>query len=81
VKQTVRIIAAPVCSAHINVNSIWKKNGVTVAGGNGAGGGMSQLNAPHSLFIDNDQTLYIADFANHRVVEWKVGVGWGGIAA
>ncbi|CAF2159031.1 unnamed protein product, partial [Rotaria magnacalcarata] len=73
--------SAPVCSAHINVNSIWKKNGVTVAGGNGAGGGMNQLNAPHSLFIDNDQTLYIADFANHRVVEWKVGVGWGGIAA
>ncbi|CAM4841780.1 unnamed protein product [Rotaria magnacalcarata] len=75
------MISAPFCSAHINANSIWKTNGITVAGGNGQGGGMNQLYHPHGLFIDNDQTLYIAEWDNHRIVEWKSGAAWGRIIA
>ncbi|CAF4263958.1 unnamed protein product [Rotaria socialis] len=71
----------PFCSAHINANSIWKKNGITVAGGNGPGGGMNQLYYPHGLFLDNEQTLYIAEWHNHRIVEWKSGAAWGRIIA
>ncbi|CAF1667452.1 unnamed protein product, partial [Rotaria magnacalcarata] len=66
-------ITAATCSAYINANSIWKKNGITVAGGNGPGNGMNQLNIPHGLFVGNDQTLYIADALNNRIVERKIG--------
>ncbi|CAM4844670.1 unnamed protein product [Rotaria magnacalcarata] len=75
------MISAPLCSAHVNANSIWKTNGITVAGGNGPGGGMNQLNGAHGLFLDNDQTLYIAEWENHRIVEWKIGAACGRIVA
>ncbi|CAF4391784.1 unnamed protein product, partial [Rotaria magnacalcarata] len=52
-------------------------NGITVAGGNGPGAGINQLNVPHGLFLDNDQTLYIAEWANHRIVEWKIRAASG----
>ncbi|CAM4765287.1 unnamed protein product [Rotaria magnacalcarata] len=71
----------PLCSTRINFDSIWKKNGITVAGGNGPGAGINQLNVPHGLFLDNDQTLYIAEWANHRIVEWKIRAASGRIAA
>ncbi|CAM4825202.1 unnamed protein product, partial [Rotaria magnacalcarata] len=74
-------ISAPTCSAYINANSIWKKNGITVAGGNGPGNGMNQLNIPHGLFVGNDQTLYIADALNNRIVERKIGERSVGIIA
>ncbi|CAF2083721.1 unnamed protein product [Rotaria magnacalcarata] len=69
------------CSAYINANSIWKKNAITVAGGNGPGGGINQIHDPHALFLDNDQTIYIADINNDRIVEWKSGAGCGRIIA
>ncbi|CAF3993543.1 unnamed protein product [Rotaria magnacalcarata] len=72
--DSLHTISAPMCSAHINANSIWKKNGVTVAGGSGPGSGMNQLHHPCGLFVDNDQTIYIAEWDNNRVVEWKSGV-------
>ncbi|CAF4889994.1 unnamed protein product, partial [Rotaria magnacalcarata] len=62
-------------------NSIWKKNAITVAGGNGPGGGINQIHDPHALFLDNDQTIYIADINNDRIVEWKSGAGCGRIIA
>ncbi|CAF4096689.1 unnamed protein product, partial [Rotaria magnacalcarata] len=71
--KSLRTISAATCSAYINANSIWKKNGITVAGGNGPGNGMNQLNIPHGLFVGNDQTLYIADALNNRIVERKIG--------
>ncbi|CAF4653196.1 unnamed protein product [Rotaria socialis] len=75
VSDTNRVLPTPLCSAHINFNSTWKRNGVTVAGGNGPGTGTNQLNVPHGLFLDNDQTLYIAEWSNHRIVERK---NWSG---
>ncbi|CAF3827231.1 unnamed protein product [Rotaria sp. Silwood1] len=67
------IISVPLRSTLLNSNSIWKKNGITVAGGNGAGASTNQLNVPHGLFVDDDQTLYIAEYGNSRIVEWKSG--------
>ena len=42
-----------------------------MAGGNGSGSGINQLFNPRGLFVDDDQTIYIADRSNHRIVEWK----------
>jgi hypothetical protein len=40
-----------------------------VAGGNGEGDGINQLSAPSGLYVDDDQTVYVADLSNHRIVE------------
>lgn len=40
-----------------------------------------QLNYPVGLFHDGDETLYIVDYKNHRVLEWKVGAGTGRVVA
>ncbi|CAF3160526.1 unnamed protein product, partial [Rotaria socialis] len=58
---------------NIPPNATWKQNGVTIAGGNGQGGATNQLNWPHGLFVDDDQTVVIADYLNHRIIQWKNG--------
>ncbi|CAF3829871.1 unnamed protein product [Rotaria sp. Silwood1] len=67
--------ALPLRSPAVEIHSDakWKQNGITVAGGNGYGNGINQLHAPNGLYIDKDQTIYIADHNNHRIVEWKYG--------
>jgi sugar lactone lactonase YvrE len=46
---------------------------LTVAGGNGIGDGLNQLFRPVGLYVDDDQTVYVADNENHRILEWKCG--------
>jgi hypothetical protein len=48
-----------------------------VAGGNGYGDGINQLSGPAGLYVDDDETVYVADKSNHRIVEWKCGVTSG----
>ena len=55
----------------LNLNQSWKQSATTVAGGQGKGDGSNQLSSPCGMFIDDDQTIYIADYENHRIVEWK----------
>jgi sugar lactone lactonase YvrE len=56
---------------NIPIDARWKQNGVTVAGGNRPGNGINQLSNPWGLYVDDDQTVYVADRSNHRIVEWK----------
>ncbi|CAF3778669.1 unnamed protein product [Rotaria socialis] len=65
----------------IAVDARWSSNGVTVAGGNGKGNATNQLNHPSDLFVDGDQTVVIADFDNHRIIQWKKGDANGQIIA
>ncbi|CAF4361119.1 unnamed protein product, partial [Rotaria magnacalcarata] len=58
---------------NIPANAKWKQNGVTVVGGNGLGSATNQLNSPFGLFVDDDQTVVIADWGNHRIMQWKTG--------
>ncbi|CAF5079516.1 unnamed protein product, partial [Rotaria sp. Silwood1] len=58
----------------------WKQYATTVAGGNGYGNQFNQLDTPFSIFIDN-QSIYIADWGNHRIVEWKSNEKYGQIIA
>ncbi|CAF1007316.1 unnamed protein product, partial [Rotaria sordida] len=66
---------------NIPVDSQWAQNGVTVAGGHGRGNGTNQLYRPLGLFVDDDQTMVIADFENHRMMQWKVGDTKGQVVA
>ncbi|CAF2061293.1 unnamed protein product, partial [Rotaria magnacalcarata] len=58
---------------NIRANANWAQNGVTAAGGHGSGGATNQLTAPYGLFVDDDQTVFIADYGNHRIMQWKNG--------
>jgi sugar lactone lactonase YvrE len=52
-----------------------------VAGGHGQGNGLNQLYQPLGLYIDDEQTVYVADLSNHRIVEWKSGATSGRVVA
>ncbi|CAF4269683.1 unnamed protein product [Rotaria sp. Silwood2] len=68
-------------SIDIHPNARWQQNGVTVAGGNRQDNGINQLSYPYGLYVDNDQTVYVADRSNHRIVEWKWGATSGQVVA
>jgi sugar lactone lactonase YvrE len=55
----------------IRPNAKWIQNGTTVAGGNGRGTGIYRLHFPFGLYVDDEQTVYVADQFNHRIMEWK----------
>ncbi|CAM4968894.1 unnamed protein product [Rotaria socialis] len=58
---------------NIPANATWKQDGVTAAGGNGQGDVTNQLYLPYGLFVDDDQTVVIADHGHHRIMQWKNG--------
>ncbi|CAF3486481.1 unnamed protein product [Rotaria socialis] len=58
---------------NILVGPKWAQNGVTIAGGNGYGDAINQLWSPCGLFVDDDQTVVIADYSNHHIMQWKNG--------
>lgn len=47
-----------------------EKEGTTVAGGNGRGDQLNQLDSPAYIFIDGNETVYVSDCNNHRVMKW-----------
>ncbi|CAF4083879.1 unnamed protein product, partial [Adineta steineri] len=66
----------------INNNTKWKQNAVTVAGGHGRGNQLNQLDMPFGIYVDNDDdSIYIADTENHRIVKWEFGADKGEIVA
>ena len=54
-------------------NAKWIQNGITLTGRNEGDEGLTQLHNPCDLYVDNDQSVVIADFWNHRIVEWRHG--------
>nr|BAJ99140.1 predicted protein [Hordeum vulgare subsp. vulgare] len=71
---------------NICATATWSKQGITVAGGGGTyGSAYNRLNYPDGIFIGKNQTVYVADTDNNRVMKWvknaTVGVlvaGYGG---
>ncbi|CAF0953187.1 unnamed protein product [Adineta steineri] len=59
----------------------WKQNAITVAAGNGKGPELNQLNNPNGLSINGKKNIFIADFWNHRIVDWKYNTKKGQIIA
>jgi sugar lactone lactonase YvrE len=60
---------------------IGEKKGTPVAGGNGRGNQLYQLNYPTYLFVDDDHSVYVSDSHNHRVMKWMKGVKEGMVVA
>ncbi|CAF1144887.1 unnamed protein product [Rotaria sordida] len=67
--------------SNIQANAQWVQDGVTVAGGHGAGDATNQLHEPFGVFIDDDQTMVIADTWNHRIIQWKMDDTHGQVVA
>ncbi|CAF2210888.1 unnamed protein product [Rotaria magnacalcarata] len=47
--------------------------GTVVASGNGTGNCLNQLYHPTCVFIDRDQSIYVFDTGNNRVMKWMQG--------
>ena len=60
---------------------IGERYGQVVAGGNGKGGRLNQLNHPTYIFVGPDQGVYVSDVWNDRVVKWSKGATEGIIVA
>ena len=65
----------------ISFNTRWKQNGITIAGGHGYGKTLNQLRCPYGLYVDVDQTTFITDLGNYRIVKWKCGATCGRVVA
>ncbi|CAF2816696.1 unnamed protein product [Rotaria sp. Silwood2] len=68
-------------NSNIADNARWIQKAVTVAGGHGEGNATNQLNHPRGLFVDDDQTIIIADTDNHRIIQWKINKTNGQVVA
>jgi hypothetical protein len=57
-------------SWHLEGTPLFANNGVVVAGGNGEGTNLNQFTAPQNPYIGTDNSLYVPDFGNHRVLKF-----------
>jgi sugar lactone lactonase YvrE len=55
--------------------------GTIVAGGNGQGDHLNQLNWPQYVFVDGEQSVYVSDSKNNRVMKWVKGATEGIVVA
>lgn len=55
--------------------------GTIVAGGNGGGPGLNQLNSPMFVFVDKNYSVYVSDLGNSRVVKWTKDAKTGIVVA
>ncbi|CAF0799091.1 unnamed protein product, partial [Didymodactylos carnosus] len=64
-------------------NSNSSTYGTIVAGTGTAGAALNELNTPWGIYVDesDNDTLYVVDYANHRVMKWLANATNGTIAA
>ncbi|CAF0919422.1 unnamed protein product [Adineta steineri] len=58
-----------------------KVQGTVVAGGNGNGKRLNQLDSPSYLFVNREHSVFISDSNNRRVMKWASGAKEGMIVA
>ena len=56
-------------------------NYTVVAGGNGEGSALNQLNYAIDVAVDGEHTVYVSDHYNHRVMKWVKGAKEGIVVA
>ncbi|CAF3914521.1 unnamed protein product [Rotaria sp. Silwood1] len=66
---------------NLSVDDRWIEEKAPIAGGHGYGNAMNQFYWPHGIFVDDGQTMVIADWYNNRVIEWKIGYRNGRVVA
>jgi sugar lactone lactonase YvrE len=74
-------VVVPSSNLNITSKTKWKQKGITIAGGNKRGNQSNQLAYPQSIYVDDDQTIYIADTVDHRIMEWKRNAKNGQVVA
>ena len=52
-----------------------------VAGGHGKGDQLQQLHCPANIFVDHEDSLYISDLGNYRVMKWRAEATEGIVVA
>jgi sugar lactone lactonase YvrE len=60
---------------------VGSKIGTLVAGGNGKGNNLNQLDYPNYIFVDQEYSVYVSDCYNHRVTKWMKGAKEGIVVA
>ncbi|CAF1507727.1 unnamed protein product [Adineta steineri] len=70
-----------IISSKKSIFNKWNQNAITIAGGNEEGPGLNQLHSPHGIFIDQNKNILIADYENHRIIEWKCNAKEGLVIA
>ncbi len=55
--------------------------GVVVAGNNGAGAALNQVNGAYGIWVDSSANVYVAESGNHRVSQWAPGASAGVVVA
>jgi sugar lactone lactonase YvrE len=55
------------------------KQGIVVAGGQGAENGLTQLYGPEGVIVDQLGTVYVADCGNARIMRWSKGATQGSV--
>ncbi|CAF4181555.1 unnamed protein product [Adineta steineri] len=58
-----------------------KSQGTVVAGGNGIGNRLDQLDHPSYVFVDQYHSVYVSDTKNHRIMKWEEGAQQGIVVA
>ncbi|CAF1297681.1 unnamed protein product [Adineta steineri] len=59
----------------------YNNEGIVVAGGNGQGDQLNQLDTPGFIFVDEDQSVYVSDSYNSRVMKWRKDAKEGTVVA
>ncbi|CAF3927624.1 unnamed protein product, partial [Rotaria sp. Silwood1] len=62
---------------NIPYDAVWKSQAYTVAGGKGPGSTFNRLHFPKGLCVDNNQTIFVADSSNHRIMKYNRGATVG----
>jgi sugar lactone lactonase YvrE len=52
---------------------MWKSNAVTVGGGFCPGSSFNKLHYPKGLYVDRNQSVFVADSSNHRIMKYIPG--------
>ncbi|CAF0908579.1 unnamed protein product [Adineta steineri] len=65
----------------IDHNTKWKQRGVTLTKHHSRGPKPDCLYLPYGVYVDDNQTIYIADHGNNRVMAWKYGATSGQLIA
>ena len=73
-----RIAGTAIESTDYNL-SFQNKGAISLYGGE-SGGALNEFNEPIDVFVKND-TLYVADLKNHRIIRWDPGASEGVVVA
>ncbi|CAF1242507.1 unnamed protein product [Rotaria magnacalcarata] len=68
-------------TAEVRLYRKGESQGSIVAGGNGRGNRLDQLDWPQYIFVDRDRSIYVSEWYNHRVTKWVEGAKQGIVVA